>query len=93
MIEVPENTVLDGPEHADLEPSARKLLKMLILDYCQKAGINMLTPAETIDTIMGLQKQGCLRIVVMETEDKDGYEMKIVTTPKGAAETWITKHS
>jgi len=88
MIDVPKDTVLDTPEYSNLQPEAIHFLKLVILDYCRKSGIDVLTPTQTINTILELQGSGHLRIIFFEDNS-----MRIQVTPKGSVDSWITQYA
>lgn len=87
MIDVPNDTVLDKDEkYSHLPPEAIHFLKLKILNYCRQCEINILTPTQTIDTILDLQARGNLRIIFVEDD------IRIQVTPTGAVDTWLTNH-
>lgn len=88
MISIPDNTVLDTEMYSHLTPEAIHFLKLKILNYCRKCGINVLTPTQTIDTILDLQARGCVKILFFEDGD-----MRIQVTPIGAVDTWLARHT
>ncbi|WP_397547128.1 ABC transporter ATP-binding protein [Rhodothermus marinus] len=58
----PRLLVLDEPfEH--LDPTARRQLKQLLLDYCERTGATMLFASHNLEEVSGLAR----RVLVMET--------------------------
>jgi hypothetical protein len=86
---VPENTIFDtDPQYADIEPDARKFLKLILLTFADMKNVQQdmhLTVTEAIDTLEMLRLKGCVRIV-----ENDG-ALTLLVTPTGATEAWLSR--